>query len=154
MKLTIDVNIGDVLSVLDKADPEPLARVIGVAVAEEVRNEVTPYPLAARKPQPFTSAKQRRFFFAALKKGQITVPYRRGSDPRSETLGRKWIIQPGAGGATLTNTASYSDLVQNKKKQAPYHKGVWTTDEDAARKVEQSGVAAKIAEDVITRRLT
>jgi len=101
------------------------------AVALEVQNELAPYPGQSGKAQGFKSDKSRRFFFAALRKGQITVPYRRSGD-----LGRAWSIRKvGSMRVALINTQSYAGLVHSVTNQADYHKGNWTTDKTAADRV-------------------
>lgn len=149
----IKVNTSDLKEKIGLLDTPGMARAIGVAVAEETRNIFARYPPASHARQPFKSAKQRAFVMAAIKRGDIVIPYRRGIDPRSETLGRKWQIEPETDGATLINTASYSDLVHTKGKQAKYHQGNWLTDEDGARQVEQDGTAERIAEKVVVHEL-
>lgn len=147
--MTIIVSgLREALAMLDDLKPAALVPVVAVAVAAEAQNRLAVYPPAARKAQPFKSDKSRRFFFAALRAGAIEVPYRRGGR-NSQTLGRKWVIQPDGDGATLTNTAGYSDLVQGKQTQAGYHKGVWQTDSDVADQMEQDGSAQQIAEDAV-----
>ena len=120
------------------------AQTIGVAVAEATRNEVAPYPGASRKRQPFQSDKSRRYFFAALKSGAITVPYQ-----RTGLIGRSWQVHPTATGAELTNNARGVDWVHSARGQARYHKGNWETDDAAARRVEDSGMPERIATDVL-----
>lgn len=146
---TITVSgLREALAMLDDIKPATLIPVIGVAVAAEAQNRLAVYPPASRKGQPFKTEKSRRFFFAALRSGAIEVPYRRGGR-NSQTLGRKWVIQPDGDGATLTNTAGYSDLVQGGQAQAAYHRGNWTTDTIVAEKMDADGSAQSIAEDAV-----
>lgn len=138
IKITIDVD-----SALRAVDitMSAVAPVVGVAVAEAVRNVVAPYPSATRKQQPFKSDKSRRFFFAALRSGQITVPYQ-----RTGVTGRSWMIEPTGDGAVLSNNAPSAQYVHAAATQAAYHRGNWTTDVEGAEQAEQSGVAQKAAE--------
>jgi hypothetical protein len=108
-----------------------LARDIADAVADEaVIPELAKAPMRSGKKQPFRTAKQRAFFFAALKDGRIEVPYRRtGKIGMSEK-------HPTSNGVDVTVPAKYSDLVRTKKKQAGYHQGNWPTDQDIAKKIE------------------
>lgn len=142
--IEIKVDTTDLESKLARLDIAGMRTAVGVAVAEEARAELARYPSPARKRQAFVSANQRRAFFAKLRSGQISVPYR-----RTGQLGNRWLTQPNGDGATLTNTAPYSDLVQSAKGQAGYHKGVWVTDEETARKVESSGAAERVAGQVV-----
>lgn len=152
----IDIKLGGVeavLAMLARVAPDELIPPIALGVAEEARNEIAPYPAASGRPQPFRSAKSRRFFFAALRSGAISVPYRRGG-PQSQALGRRWVISPTSSGADLVNTASYSDLVQNREKQAAYHVGTWKTDADVAEALERSGKVEALARDIVTIFIT
>ena len=67
------------------------------------------YPPPYHAPRPFQSDKQRRYFFAALRDGQIEVPYRRGGSPGSERYGTQFYVQPrGALTTAVGNRASYA----------------------------------------------
>jgi hypothetical protein len=125
------------------------ARRIAHAVAEGVvRPALRVYPNASRKKQPFVSAKQRAYFFAALNDGRIQVPYRRTS-----ALGENWTETPFTSGVTLTSDQPYSDLVRTKGKQSAYHQGHWhhteriaKDSEDAAERVATAEIVAIIHE--------
>jgi hypothetical protein len=109
------------------------------AVAEkEVIPRLREYPPASRRPQPFRSAKSRRFFFAALRAGAITVPYRRTGD-----VGRRIGKDPFRGGIRVNLLSSHAEIVRGDG-QAKYHKGTWPTVEEIAR--ESEGEAGRIAE--------
>ena len=92
------------------------------SAALHVKGKIAQYPAESHRPQPFVSDKQRRGFFAKLRKGKIDVPYRRGASPGSQSLGRKWTIASSNGGLTVTvgNNVSYGPLVQGEK-QTGYH---------------------------------
>lgn len=112
------------------------------AAATHVKGKAAQYPSGNQhRQQDFVSAKQRRGFFAKLRKGEIEVPYRRGVSPNSETLGRKWAITTSNNGLTATvgNNVSYGPLVQGPGTQTRYHAttGWKTTDEiaDAERQI-------------------
>ena len=84
---------------------------------EIVRSGLAAYPprrLGAKV--TFSSDKQRKGFFAALRSGKIEVPYRRGVSPGSETLGKSWTTEVKSLGPThiqgIDGTrASYAELV-------------------------------------------
>lgn len=79
---------------------------------------------------PFKTAKQHMYFFAALRKGQLDVPYRRGSSPSSETFGRRWAVQTENYGmrAVVGNNASYGPLLMDDEQQSLYARAVgWRT---------------------------
>lgn len=101
---------------------------VGKAAALSMIGFVKPYPGASRKKQPFVSAKQRRYFFAALKSGEITVPYRRTFD-----LQDAWAFTITDGGADITNSSAHAAYTINKETQSGYHKGTWKTTEELAK---------------------
>lgn len=96
---------------------------------ERVRTQIAVYP-----PPPsgyhmvFKTDKQRRFFFAALRDGRISVPYR-----RTGNLGRLWVTSVSNSGADIRgevgNDISYGPFVQSAESQAPIHQGRWRTAE-------------------------
>ena len=63
--------------------------------------------------QTFQSDKQRRWFFAALNSGEISVPYRRTQD-----LSRSWHILGQGKKSILVNESPYAHFVQQKETQA------------------------------------
>lgn len=82
--------------------------------------------------QTFASAKQRRFFFYALRAGIIQVPYRRGSSPGSRNLKQQWTVAATNDGVTVEigNATEYGPLVQGQGTQSLYAKAVgWQTDQ-------------------------
>lgn len=132
----------------------PVIEAASQAIALEAQDRIAAYPSPKRARQPFSSDKQRRGFFAKLKSGQIQVPYRRGGSPGSQSMGRRWQISAaGQYGRRLTNTASYSGLVQSKQGQAGYHKGTWSTDEKVAQDIVNDGTAATILAQGLARVL-
>lgn len=117
------------------------------AIANDVVSRMARYPGQTHAKQPFKSAKQRAFFFWALNKGIIEVPYRRGSSPGSETLGRRWHVEHvGSMNARAVNTASYAPYVHGEGTQSAYMRAEgWLTDEGIARQVESDGTVERIA---------
>jgi len=75
------------------------------------------------------TAKQRRWFFANLRKGLIDVPYR-----RTGKLGQSWTTSVDATAAGLTgvlgNNRSYARYVQDRDLQAKIHVDRWPTAQD------------------------
>ena len=133
----------DVSEVMKKLDPAQLNRVMGATIGEAgklVRNEARRYPAQQSKgPVKWKSEKQRRWFFWALRTGQIQVPYRRGG-MRSEKLGDSWTVKTeiGAGRfrAIVGPGASYAPYVQDAGRQAQIHRGNWQTIQESARKMQ------------------
>jgi len=97
--------------------------------------------------------KQRKYFFWALRKGVIEVPYRRGGK-RSQRLGARWAVDESrldAGQVTVGNNASYAPVVYDRKNQSWYHKGNWLNTQQIAKKagpqarrIVRAGVANKL----------
>ncbi len=122
-------------------------RATTMAAAAEGQDRIAQYPPVRRKKMVFVSDKQRRAFFARLRHGEIEVPYRRGSSPGSQALGRRWHIQPsGTINHVLTNDASYAPLVHGATDQAAYHAGNWKTDEGLASELRADGSFGAIIE--------
>ena len=103
---------------------------------------------------PFKTAKQHGFFFAALRKGQIDVPYRRGESAGSETFGRRWAVQTENYGlrAIVGNNASYGPQLMDEEQQSLYARAVgWRTvqailkeERDTITGIVQQGLQAAI----------
>ena len=72
--------------------------------------------------KPFFTAKQRRYFFWALKEGIIDVPYH-----RTGKLGKGWKVKrdPRAGWATITNAVPYAPYVQGMVQSRHEKLGGW-----------------------------
>lgn len=103
-----------------------------------VQARLAVYPPQAHKGLGgFKSDKQRRFFFAALRSGQIQVPYR-----RTGTLGRRWTSTveqtPGDLIGTVGNNTIYGPYVMDPERQAWMHKGVWQTTQDVGDRETES----------------
>jgi len=86
----------------------------------------------------FVSDKQRRWFFAALRKGEVQVPYR-----RTGLLGKSWTTEVNISENELTgivgNNTAYAGWVQGPtfpaktshgQYQAKVHQGRWQTADD------------------------
>ncbi len=100
----------------------------------KLKSIVSEYPPVNRRPQPFKSVKQRKYFFWALKQGIIQVPYVRGHSPGSEDMKHRWIVRQTGEGVEVANNTSYVHLVHDAKEQAAYHReGGWQTDEDVMK---------------------
>jgi hypothetical protein len=95
--------------------------------ADMVKGKIKVYPKASGKPQPFKTDKSRRWFFANLREGNISVPYERKMD-----LSKAWAVDVAGDGsqATIGNNMPYAPIVQGRDSQAAYHKGTWKTAED------------------------
>ena len=120
----------------------------GKAAALEVISVAKPEPAASGKKQPFTSAKSRRYFFAALRSGAITVPYQ-----RSHELQDGWDYKPTGDGAEVFNTSSHAALTIDKATRTKYHKGgPWKDEYKIAKEAETA--AGDAAEQAIVSLVT
>jgi len=125
---------------------------LGAEMANAVADDVViprlrEYPPASGRPQPFKSAKARRFFFAALRSGAISVPYRRTGE-----LGRRIAKDPFRGGIVVALLAGHAELVRGES-QGGYFKGTWPTTDEVARESEaEAGPAAEKEAQAFLRR--
>lgn len=150
----IDTTGLDEVVALVLTDLTPTLQAVSMAVALEAQDRIAAYPAESHRPQAFKTVKQRRAFFVKLRRGQIQVPYRRGSSPGSETLGRKWMIERMGDGTRLRNTASYAGLAHSQEDQAAYHTTTgWKTDKGVAQGIENDGTATRMAEQAIEQKL-
>lgn len=96
---------------------------------QTIKRIIAEYPPVSRRKQPFKTDKQRRYFFWAIRKNLIVVPYFRGQNPRSENLKARWMVRKIANGVEVANNASHARLVNGWETQAAYHKVTgWKTD--------------------------
>jgi len=109
----------------------------GVAeAAAHVKSRAAVYPPVRRQPQPFKTDRQRRFFFAALRSGEITVPYARKGAGGGLAGGWTVIFTSGGMGAVVANAVSYGPYVMGTQSQAQYHAGNWKTEQGIAQEAE------------------
>lgn len=136
----VSITITGVPQLLRKLDALTADRTLRPAMAASLallQSDLQAYP---RPPAPgsfpgFVSVKQRRWFFAALRSGEITVPYR-----RTGMLGRAWTQRINGRGLGMVGILgnvmgkSYGRYVQDKRRQARIHQGRWPTVQDVARR--------------------
>ena len=146
VKITI-TGLTEALAALNIPEAEMRAKA-GKAAALAVIAVAKPEPAASRKKQPFQSAKSRRYFFAALRSGAITVPYQ-----RSHELQDGWDWKPAGDGAEVYNSSSHAALTIDKATRTKYHKGgPWKDEEQIAKKAESD--ARDAAEQAIVSLVT
>lgn len=118
-------------------------------VAAHIVGILQKYPAVSRRPQKFKTAKQRRYFFWALKAGKIEVPYRRGASPGSRNLKQRWrVVVETPTRVVAENNSPYAVLVHKAGSQAFYHKVTgWQTDADAVKE------ATPMAQTIIRQRV-
>jgi len=137
-KVTVDAT--EALRVLDRLDAPDLPEDMATYVADQVvLPKFAQYPTRSGKKQPFVSDKSRRFFFAALRSGQIRVPYQRSHD-----LGLEWQRLPFAHGVLLQSGKDYSEIVIGEQ-QGAYFKGTWPSVVQTAQILEGDAALAATA---------
>ena len=133
---SLEINDGMVAKLFNRLDHSAVMRVLRPPMEASLlslHDDLTDNPPKSTGKVRFKSAKQRRYFFWALKQGVITVPYH-----REGKLGQSWttkIDETGSGmyGKIGTNL-SYAKWVQSAESQARIHQGNWLTDEQAFNK--------------------
>lgn len=145
MEVKITIDTATAARLFAKLTDERLReRVAGAVADEDVLPALAKYPPQSGKPMPMTPA-QRRAFFAKLRNGQISVPYR-----RTGRFGRSFTKQPTSEGMDLTSALSYAPFVRGPG-QAAYHRGTWDTLEDMVIALEED--AALTATGVIVEEI-
>lgn len=86
------------------------------------------YPPQRRQRMIGMSERQRRALFAHMRRGTITVPYR-----RTYRLREGW--RPVGDGKRVQNLVPYARFVQGDPGQARYHRGNWNTVTQIAQEV-------------------
>lgn len=146
----LKITISGLKEALDKLSI-PMARLTAraaKAAALETISVAKPEPAPSRAKQPFVSNKSRRYFFAALKSGAITVPYQ-----RSHSLQDAWDWSPAGDGALVTNASPHADLTIVKGSRTKYHKkGPWKDEYQIAKDAEQA--ARDAAEVAVVSEIT
>jgi len=99
---------------------------------------VAPPPIAPGLWAAKTSRRQKGWFFAALRRGEI-------DGQRTGTLARRWLTRVDVGATGLTgtvgNNTSYGPWVQSSMFQAAFHVGRWVTDVQVVAQEEGAIVA-------------
>ena len=138
----MDVNIKVLADVsLDKYTK--LREVVTTAMSNEVmavlKRDIPPPP--PRGAMVFKSERQRRFVMAAIKRGDIRVPYVRASSKTkgSAHLQASYRIANEGESVVLYSDAPYVQYVVGDQ-QADIHKGRWKTSAMAVQEVVQAGL--------------
>ena len=92
---------------------------------------VRKYPSKVYSPNPMikTNDRVRRAFFAKMKSGEISVPYK-----RTRKLANSWAVSSSMDGfaSTVENNMDYADMVQGWDEQVTRHKwSGWVTEKGA-----------------------
>lgn len=106
--------IAAVQKALEDADSIKTQRAVTQAAGEYMRGQMRKYPpyqyvsRTRAYGKPFQSDRQRRWFFAALRSGELTLPYQ-----RTNTLKTGWkLTRFGVNDLLLTNDVPYARFVQ------------------------------------------
>lgn len=130
MLIGIDIRgIEQVRQKLQSLASPQLARAATKATADYLRGQLQRYPpqiyVSRREAygRPFESARQRRWFFAALRDGTLRIPYQ-----RTGTLRRGWrILESGGADHILVNEVPYARFVQNSPQARMMTLRQWRT---------------------------
>ena len=146
---SFDIRVENLQDVLQRLDASRMASAISRGLdrwGKHLASKLAVYPPASGKSQPFVSARQRRWFFAALRSGGINVPYR-----RTGQLGRAWTSKKiSQGEVQVVNATPYATWVQGRR-QAKYHKGIWPFFGAEAEKTKDEGLG--FIEDEVAKEL-
>lgn len=125
------------------------------AIGEELRGKLAQYPGHSHSPVLWSSARQRRFYFAMRREAGAPPKYTRNSDMMSQRLGPSWAVAAQGDNAVVVGTrATYAPFVQSAKQQIEQHRITgWKTDEQAIRELENSGVVERIVNAAIRSAL-
>lgn len=102
------------------------------AMATYLHGKITDYPPTSgkRPPQAFVSEKQRRYFFAALRDGRITLPYRRTKE-LNRSFGDGPIAEDGGLTQVIGTNLGYAPYVVGAGSQSGYMRSLgWKTTAD------------------------
>lgn len=128
------IDVTDLEAKLAKLNTADFARTVADAVDRgALQPALRNAPPARHARQPFKSTKQRRAFFAMLRRGQIRVPYVRTG---TATNMAKWPISYTADGLSRSGAFPYADLLRTRGKQAAYHAGNWKDLDSIAQEAE------------------
>lgn len=133
----------EILGRIGEAQIGELIRTVTLNYAVSVQgqlNEDKPSP-PGRGSMKFKSDKQRRFVMANISRGNITVPYKRGTGSTlkgSDELNRSYRVDLSGDEVTLASAASYAPYVVGDQ-QADIHKGRWNTAANAVQTIQSNG---------------
>jgi hypothetical protein len=148
-ELNIDVKGVDKIVNALTGKLDPALKRASLAIATTIHERIAPYPPAteANSPRDEPPYWYERGFGTRTKSGK--------GRRTSETLGRKWSIQPrGTIGAAVTNPASYAPYVHDYVEQAWFHaQRGWKTDEEVTRSVESDGTAERYVNHFVAQIL-
>lgn len=133
----------------------PVIQAITWAIGELIRNKIAVYPPSPRHPIHWTSAKQRRAYFAMRRARGLPIAYTRQFDPLSQRLGPSWTVSRYSDlSAKVGTRTTYAPYVQDAERQQPMHRDTgWVTDKQAVEAVRQSGDVRSVAVAAVRKAL-
>jgi len=144
------VGLDKLIAELERIGGGGLARAIQRAtfkIGTHTKSLLMRYPGPPHHPVKWASDKQRRWWFASRRKAGLPPDYTRISDPWSQRLKDKWVVQQVGLGASVWTPVTYAGYVMSAEKQTPQHKATgWQTDADVVAEVEKSGVVEAVFE--------
>ena len=128
MPVTVDVSgvVGKMRSLAEMRG----AQRAGQTAGSMVRQRAATYPPQSHKPQPLKTRRSQRFFFAALRDGRISVPYK-----RTLRLGAGWSVRIDGLNVTIFNNEPHAAIVQKAGAQSGYHLGHWSNEVQIAEEM-------------------
>ena len=148
--MPVNISVKNMFTAAEIADS---VRAVTLAFGQFTRNELTNQKPPPPKQSPgFVSERQRRFVMAAIRRGVIVVPYRRGSAKAngSEMLNQSYTVTMRGNTGYLESSASYAPYVVGDQ-QAAIHSGRWETAENAANRLITRGDLELIVMQVMNR---
>lgn len=126
---------------------------VTTSAADYLRGQMRKYPeytyvsRARAYGKTFQSDRQRRWFFAALRSGELVIPY-----PRTMTLQRNWqIMRSGAADAMLVNDTPYAHFVQQSPQARMMTYRNWRSIQTVV--MQEKGRLQAIAQEAFNRAL-
>lgn len=146
--LTVSVNAGNIEQKLARYRGTDILQAAWSRLQKPLIETFQTYPPQRNAPQPFKTARQRKYFFWALKTGRIQVPYR-----RTGRLKKGWRtrIDLRGGEATLVlwNVEPHAEGVMGRN-QWGYHRSHWYRATDLLRRYQP--IATRYVEEETKRR--
>lgn len=143
--IDVKIDVSDALARLGSIADATLAQQIADKVADAVIAEGAKYPPQAHRRQPFKSNRQRAFVMGGIKRGTLSIPYR-----RTGALGASGSKQPFGGGANVVWTAGHAEMVIGERQSAYFNN--WPNVTKIAQKIE-SDTAEAIATAAVVEAL-
>lgn len=154
--ISIEVSIPPGL--IRQLDPVRVDRALATstrAIGELVRGKLIHYPGPAHSPVIWSSARQRRAYFAKRREAGLDARYFQQSDAMSQRLKLGWVVVRSGTVDTIVRTrVAYARYVQAAQYQTAQHKATgWVTDIQALEAVQRSGDIPRITEQAARKEL-